>query len=225
MQYIQNTRPIVIIDEPQSVDTTAKSKEAIKSLNPLCTFRYSATHKDKINLLYRLTPVDAYQMGLVKQICVYSNTVENDFNKPYIKLLDVSMANGFSAKIELDIRDKNGKVSRKSKTVKPGTDLYVLSGERDLYEGYIIEGIDCTPGAEGIEFSNTEYIRLGKAIGGVDETIIKKAQIRRTIETHLNKELMFLDKGIKVLSLFFIDEVAKYRADDDSKGIYAQLFE
>ncbi|MBQ2931749.1 MAG: DEAD/DEAH box helicase family protein [Clostridia bacterium] len=225
MQYIQNTRPIVIIDEPQSVDTTAKSKEAIKSLNPLCTFRYSATHKDKINLLYRLTPVDAYQMGLVKQICVYSNTVENDFNKPYIKLLDVSMANGFSAKIELDIKDKNGKVSRKSKTVKPGTDLYVLSGERDLYEGYIIEGIDCTPGAEAIEFSNTEYIRLGKAIGGVDETIIKKAQIRRTIETHLNKELMFLDKGIKVLSLFFIDEVAKYRADDDGKGIYAQLFE
>ena len=225
MRYIQDTNPIVIIDEPQSVDTTDKAKAAIQSLNPLCIFRYSATHKEKINLLYRLTPVDAYQMGLVKQISVSSNTIENDFNKPYIRLLMVSQENGFSAKIELDIRDKNGKVSRKQKTVKPGADLFVLSGERDLYEGYVIEGIDCTPGQEAVEFTNTEYVKLGKAIGGFDENLIKKAQIRRTIETHLNKELMFADKGIKVLSLFFIDEVKKYRTEDGGKGIYAQMFE
>lgn len=104
-------------------------------------------------------------------------------------------------------------------------DLYELSGNRDIYEGYVIEGIDCTPDFEAIEFTNTEYIRLGKSIGGVDENIIKKAQIYRTIETHLNKELMYFNKGIKVLSLFFIDEVAKYRAADGGKGIYAQLFE
>lgn len=225
MRYIQDTNPIVIIDEPQSVDTTDKAKTAIQSLNPLCIFRYSATHKEKINLLYRLTPVDAYQMGLVKQISVSSNTIENDFNKPYIRLLTVSQENGFSAKVELDIRDKNGKVGRKSKTVKPGADLFVLSGERDLYEGYIIEGIDCTPGQEAVEFTNAEYVKLGKAIGGFDENLIKKAQIRRTIETHLNKELMFADKGIKVLSLFFIDEVKKYRTEDGGKGIYAQMFE
>jgi len=224
MRYIQDTNPIVIIDEPQSVDTTKKAKDAIKQLNPLCILRYSATHKDKLNLLYRLTPVDAYQMGLVKQICVYSNTVENDFNKPYIRLLSVSQENGFSAKIELDIRDKNGKVDRKTKVIKPGTDLFVLSGERDMYEGYTVEGIDCTPGMEAIEFTNAEYVKVGQAIGGVNDAIIKKAQIRRTIETHLNKELMYLDKGIKVLSLFFIDEVSKYRADE-GKGIYAQLFE
>lgn len=225
MRYIQDTNPIVIIDEPQSVDGTDKAKEAVKSLNPLCVLRYSATHKEKINTLYRLTPVDAYQMGLVKQICVSSNTIENDFNKPYIRLLSVSMENGFSAKIELDIKGNDGKVSRKIKTVKAGTDLFVLSGEREFYDGYIVEGIDCTPGSEQIEFTNAEFIKLGKAIGSIDENIVKKAQIRRTIETHLNKELMYLDKGIKVLSLFFIDEVKKYRAEDGGKGIYAQMFE
>lgn len=225
IEYIQGTNPIVIIDEPQSVDTTEKAKNAIKSLNPLCTFRYSATHKEKINMLYKLTPVDAYQKGLVKQICVYSNTVENDFNKPYIKLLSVKQNNGFSAKIEIDIKDKNGKVSRKTKTVKVGTDLFVLSGERDIYDGYVLEGIDCTPENEAIEFSNGEYLKLGKVMGGIDENVLKRMQIYRTIETHLNKELMYYDKGIKVLSLFFIDEVAKYRAADGGKGIYAQLFE
>lgn len=225
MRYIQDTNPIVIIDEPQSVDGTAKAKEAIASLNPLCTFRYSATHKEKINLLYRLTPVDAYQMGLVKQICVSSNTVENDFNKPYIRLLSVSMDNGFSAKIEMDGKGKDGKVTRKQITVKNNSDLYLLSGERDLYDGYVIEGISCTPGSECIEFTNTEYIPLGKAIGSVDENLIKKAQIRRTIQAHFDKELLYYDKGIKVLSLFFIDEVAKYRTAEGEKGIYAKMFE
>lgn len=227
MKYIQDTNPIVIIDEPQSVDSTEKSRKAIQSLNPLCIFRYSATHKDKINLLYRVTPVDAYQMGLVKQICVQSNTVENDFNTPYIKLLSVSMENGFSAKIEIDVKDKNGNVSRKTKTVdtNKNADLYVLSGKRDIYDGYVVEGIDCTPENEMIEFSNAEYIKLGQQIGGVDETIVKRSQIFRTIETHLNKELMYYDKGIKVLSLFFIDEVKKYRAEDGGKGVYAQIFE
>ncbi len=225
MRYIQNTNPVVIIDEPQSVDNTPKAKEAISSLNPLCVFRYSATHKEKINLLYRLTPVDAYQMGLVKQICVSSNAVANDFNKPYIKLVSVSLDNDFKAKIEIDIQNKTGNVSRKTVSVKPNDDLFLISGERELYEGYSVSGIDCTPGSEGIEFSNTEYVALGKSIGSIDENIIKEAQIRRTIQAHLDKELRYTDKGIKVLSLFFIDEVKKYRASDGSKGIYAEIFE
>lgn len=225
MRYIQDTNPIVIIDEPQSVDNTPKAKEAISSLNPLCVLRYSATHREKINLLYRLTPVDAYQMGLVKQICVSSNTVANDFNKPYIKLISVSNENGFKAKLEMDIKNKDGVVSRKIVTVKPNDDLYLVSGNRELYEGYSVAGIDCTPGAESVEFSNTEYVALGKAIGAVDENIIKEAQIRRTIQTHLDKELRYTEKGIKVLSLFFIDEVKKYRSADGEKGIYAKMFE
>lgn len=225
MRFIQDTHPIVIIDEPQSVDNTAKAKEAIASLNPLCVLRYSATHREKINLLYRLTPVDAYQMGLVKQIAVSSNQVSGGFNQPYVKLLSVSNDKGFRAKLELDAKGKNGIVARKTVTVKPGDDLFLLSGERELYEGYSIAGIDCTPGYEHVEFGNTEEVALGKAIGDVDENIVKRAQIRRTIEAHLDKELRYANKGIKVLSLFFIDKVEKYRHEDGTPGIYAKMFE
>ncbi|MDD4593153.1 MAG: hypothetical protein PHG06_22440, partial [Parabacteroides sp.] len=225
MRYIQDTHPIVIIDEPQSVDNTPKAKEAIASLNSLCVLRYSATHREKINLLYRLTPVDAYQMGLVKQISVSSNQISGGFNQPYVRLLSVSNDNGFRARVEIDIKGKDGTVSRKPVTVKPGDDLFLLSGSRDLYEGYSIAGIDCTPEYEHIEFGNTEEVGLGKAIGDVDETIVKRAQIRRTIEAHLDKELRYTDKGIKVLSLFFIDKVDKYRHEDGGMGIYAKMFE
>lgn len=225
MRYIQDTNPVVIIDEPQSVDNTPKAKEAIATLNPLCVLRYSATHREKQNLVYRLTPVDAYQMGLVKQICVISNSVINDANKPYIALKSVSSSGGFSAKIEIDVEGKDGKVSRKTITVKPGDDLYLKSGHRQLYEGYVVAGIDCTSGYECIEFSNAECLNLGKAIGSVDENVIKRAQIYHTIKTHLEKEIRLFDKGIKVLSLFFIDEVKKYRTEDGGQGVYAKMFE
>ena len=225
IRFIQETRPIVIIDEPQSVDNTPKAKEAIASLHPLCVLRYSATHREKMNLLYRLTPVDACQMGLVKQISVSSNEVSGGFNQPYVRLLSVSHDKGFRAKIEIDVRGKSGTVSRKSVTVKQGDDLFLLSGERGLYEGYEVSGIDCTPEREHIEFTNTEEVALGKAIGDVDESVVKRAQIFRTIETHLNKELVYMDMGIKVLSLFFIDRVKKYRREDGAPGIYAKMFE
>jgi type III restriction enzyme len=225
MKYIQDTNPIVIIDEPQSVDNTPKAKEAIVSLNPLAVLRYSATHREKVNLLYRLTPVDAYQMGLVKQICVSSNQVESDFNRPYIRLVSVSNDNGFSAKVEIDKADKHGKVTRKTLPIRSGADLFELSGERDLYSGYTVAGIDCTPGREAIEFDDGQILILGKAFGDVDENIIKRAQIRRTIEAHLEKELRYTEKGIKVLSLFFIDEVAKYRTAEGEPGVYATMFE
>lgn len=225
MRFIQDTNPIVIIDEPQSVDNTPKAKEAIASLHPLCVLRYSATHREKLNLLYRLTPVDAYQMGLVKQVSVSSNQVTGGFNQPYVKLLSVSNEKGFRAKIELDVKKKDGAVSRKSVTVKPGDDLFLLSGRRELYEGYTITGIDCMPGYEHIEFGNTEEVALGKSIGDVDENVVKRAQIRRTIETHLDKELRYSDLGIKVLSLFFIDKVDRYRHEDGTPGVYAKMFE
>lgn len=225
MRYIQDTHPIVIIDEPQSVDNTPKAKEAIASLNPLCVLRYSATHREKINLLYRLTPVDAYQMGLVKQISVSSNQISGGFNQPYVKLLSVSNEKGFRAKLEIDVKSKSGSVSRKTVTVKPGDSLSKLSGERELYDGYSVAGIDCTPNYEHVEFSNTEEVALGKAIGDIGENIIKRAQIKRTIEAHLDKELRYTNKEIKVLSLFFIDKVDKYRHEDGTQGIYAKMFE
>lgn len=225
MRYIRDTHPVVIIDEPQSVDTTSKAKEAIASLNPLCVLRYSATHREKINLLYRLTPVDAYQMGLVKQISVSSNHISGAFNRPYVKLLSVSNEKGFRAKLEIDVKSKSGSVSRKTVTVKPSDNLFKLSGKRELYEGYSVAGIDCTPDYEHIEFGNTEEVALGKAIGDIDENIVKRAQIKRTVEAHLDKELRYTDKGIKVLSLFFIDKVDKYRHEDGTQGIYAKMFE
>jgi len=225
MRYIQNTSPIVIIDEPQSVDNTPKAREAIQSLNPLCTLRYSATHRDKTNLLYSLTPVDAYQQGLVKQIVVASSAIEGAYNKPYIALKSVTHENGFRAKVEIDVLGKTGTVTRKTITIKPGDDLFTLSGGRQLYEGYALEGIDCAPGRELIEFTNTETLSLGKSIGSIDENIVKRTQIKRTIEAHLDKELRYTEKGIKVLSLFFIDEVAKYRTAEGEKGIYAEMFE
>ena len=225
MRFVQDTNPIVIVDEPQSVDNTPKAQEAIASLHPLCVLRYSATHRNRINLLYRLTPVDAYQLGLVKQISVFSNQIIGGHNQPYVKLLAVSNEKGFRARIELDVRDKKGTVSRKTVLVRPGADLFLLSGERALYEGYTVAGIDCTPGYEHMEFGNTEEVALGKAIGDVDENTVKRAQIRRTVEAHLDKELRYTGLGIKVLSLFFIDRVEHYRRADGTPGPYAKLFE
>ncbi|XCS12872.1 DEAD/DEAH box helicase family protein [Aeribacillus pallidus] len=224
IEFIQQTNPIVIIDEPQSVDTTPKSKEAIASLNPLCTLRYSATHVDKYNMVYRLDAMDAYNQKLVKKIEVMSVRSEESFNVPYIKLVEVKEG---KAKIELDVETR-GKVKRTTKTVKYGDDLYDISGERELYRGYMVEQIDWTEGNESIEV-NGHYLRVGDAIGDIDDDTIKRYQIRKTIEEHLDKELRLRPRGIKVLSLFFIDKVANYRDYDKDgnpvKGKYAVMFE
>lgn len=230
IDLISGTNPIVIIDEPQSVDGTKKSKEAIASLNPMCILRYSATHKEMYNLMYRLTPVDAYQENLVKHIEVASITSNEASTKPYVKLISVSDKNGYSARVEIYINNKKtGVIEKKTVTVKQNDDLWETSNEVDYYQdsGYIVDNIDCFKGEESIAFSNGEYLSIGEVIGDVDDEAIKKAQIRQTIEMHLNKELHYIKKGIKVLSLFFIDEVAKYRdySREDEKGDYAVWFE
>ncbi|MDR2267134.1 MAG: DEAD/DEAH box helicase family protein [Christensenellaceae bacterium] len=227
-EYLAECRPILIIDEPQSVDTTPKSREAINKLSPLCELRYSATHKDKVNTIYRLTPVDAYQMGIVKQICVANDSVIDDYNKPYIKLLETGVEKGgrIFARLELDFKKKDGLVKRDTVRVYTNDILENKTG-RDIYATYQVASINAMEGAEEIEFANTERLVVGSTIGAIDEMTIKREQIKCTVETHLNTELRLLDKGIKVLSLFFIDEVAKYRDHDkaDSKGIYAHIFE
>ena len=231
IDLIASTNPIVIIDEPQSVDNTAKSKEAIASLNPLCTLRYSATHRELYNLMYRLTPVDAYQENLVKHIEVASITSDDASTKPYIKLLSASNKdNTYKCRIEIYVKNKKtGTIEKKIVTAKTNDDIWELSNEVDYYEGsgYIIDNIDCFEGEESISLSNGDSIYIGESIGEVDDSVIKKAQIKQTIEMHLNKELHYVNKGIKVLSLFFIDEVAKYRDYDaeDEKGDYAVWFE
>jgi type III restriction enzyme len=227
IDFIRSVNPIVIIDEPQSVDTTAKSSEAIASLNPLCTFRYSATHVDKHNMLYKLDSIDAYDQKLVKQIEVASIEVRDGHNKAYIKLLAVDNKNGHKAKIELDIQQQGG-VSKKEKWVKQGDDLLSISGGRSIYDGYVINDIYCEAGNEYIDFtSKPDVIRLGQAIGEVNEDEYKRLQIRKTIEEHLDKELKLNPMGIKVLSLFFIDRVSNYRDYNapNEKGKYALMFE
>ncbi|CAA9891572.1 Type III restriction enzyme [Candidatus Methylobacter favarea] len=230
IEFIRDTKPIVIIDEPQSVDTTAKSKEAVASLNPLCTIRYSATHKEKYNLMYKLDSIDAYERKLVKQIEVASIQVKDGHNKAYIKLLSVDHKKSpITAKIEFD-KMQNGEVKRVVQTVKSGTDLLELSVGRDVYDGYVVNDIYCEPGNEYIDFtSKPEIIRLGALVGDVNPDEYKRLQIRKTIEEHLDKELKLTPKGIKVLSLFFIDKVANYRFYDEDgnpqKGKYALMFE
>ena len=233
IEYIQETNPIVIVDEPQSVDTTSKSKEAIASLNPLCTLRYSATHVDKHHMLYKLDSVDAYEQKLVKQIEVAGVEVKDGHNKAYIKLLSVdNKKSPITAKIEIDCHMKNGNIKRKAVVVSSRADLLdaKYSGGRDIYDGYIIEDIYCEKGNEYISFtSKPEILKLGQAIGEVDPDETKRLQIRKTIEEHLDKEVRLRPKGIKVLSLFFIDKVANYRWYDKDgnpqKGKFALMFE
>jgi len=227
IEFIASTNPILIIDEPQSVDKTSKAKEAIETLNPLCKLRYSATHIEKFNLMYKLDSIDAYEQQLVKQIEVANVKLEDTSNKPYIKLLSVK-ASPRSAKIEIDVNEK-GTIKRKAITVKDGDDLYEKSKGRDVYSGYTINDIYIKKDDEFIEFSNQESIDIGQSIGHVDEDSIKRLQIRKTIETHIDKELLLRSKDIKVLSLFFIDRVANYRAYDEEGnavlGKYALWFE
>ncbi len=233
IEFIQQTNPIVIIDEPQSVDTTDKSKEAIASLNPMCTLRYSATHVEKHHMLYKLDSVDAYEQKLVKQIEVAGIEVKDYHNKAYIKLVSVNNKKSpISAKIEIDARLKNGSIKRKEVTVTSGTDLLDTrySGGRDVYDGYIIDDIYCEQGNEYISFtSKPDILKLGQALGEVDPDEFKRLQIRKTIEEHLDKEMRLRPQGIKVLSLFFIDKVANYRWYDENgnpqKGKFALMFE
>jgi len=233
IEFIQQTNPIVIVDEPQSVDTTDKSKEAIASLNPMCTLRYSATHVEKHHMLYKLDSVDAYEQKLVKQIEVAGIEVKDGHNKAYIKLNSVNNKKSpISAKIEIDARLKNGSIKRKAVTVTSGADLLdaKYSGGRDVYDGYIIEDIYCEQGNEYISFtSKPDILKLGQALGEVDPDELKRLQIRKTIEEHLDKEMRLRPQGIKVLSLFFIDKVANYRWYDEDgnpqKGKFALMFE
>jgi type III restriction enzyme len=231
IDLIRATRPILIVDEPQSVDggLEGRGKEALGAMNPLCTLRYSATHADKHHMLYRLDAVDAYERKLVKQIEVASLEVEGGHNKGYVKLLSTNNKKGtFSARVELDVQ-RGTSVSRETVTVTPGNDLQQITG-RAVYSDCVVQSLGCKAGEEYLEMSNLETpLRPGEAIGDVDRDALKRLMIRRTIEEHLDKELRLRPQGIKVLSLFFIDVVEYYRsytADGAQvKGKYAVMFE
>lgn len=228
IEFVRATNPIVIIDEPQSVDNTDKAQEAIRALNPLCTLRYSATHKNPYNLIYSLGPIRAFDLRLVKQIVVASVTGEGARNDAYVRLVSVDRRNGIKAKVELDVQVETGP-KRKTVTVKHETDLFIASKERENYrEGYLITEINAEPGNEFIQFNNGKTLSIGQELGGIRDDPWK-AQMHNTIRRHLDKELSVKGKGIKVLSLFFIDWVANYRSYDEQgqpvKGKFAEMFE
>ena len=225
IDFIRATNPVVIIDEPQSVegDTTQDqtlSSEAITRLNPLCTLRYSATHKNYHNLLFKLDPIQAYDLRLVKRIEVDSVLGEPNLNTASVKLRGVDNEKGIKATLIVNVK-QGANTTQKKVTVKVGDDLFIKSKERFEYQdGFIVRNIDCTPGVEHVEFNNGQVVVLGRSSGGLDEEIMRE-QVRQTVKQHLQKERAVKGKGIKVLSLFFIDRVSNYRVyyEDGTVGL------
>jgi type III restriction enzyme len=233
IDLIRATRPIVIVDEPQSVDggLSGAGKAALDAMNPLCTLRYSATHANKHYMVYRLDAVDAYERKLVKQIEVAAATIDGAFNKPYVRLLEVSNnKKGISAKVELHVQMATG-AKPQVLIVHDGDDLQQLA-KRAVYADFRVGEINTVKGEEFMELrypGGEVYLALKQAHGEVDALAVQRELIRRTIKEHLEKEKLLRPKGIKVLSLFFIESVARYRQYDKDgnpvKGEYARIFE
>ena len=238
IDLVRATRPIVIVDEPQSVDggMDGKGKKAMSRMHPMCTLRYSATHQDKHNMVYRLDAVDAYEQKLVKQIEVASATVEQGFNKPYVKVVGISNKRGVvTAMVELDLLGRSGSVQRKEVPVQDGDDLEQTSG-RAIYANMRVGTLRAatkSPKTEALMELNVPggqlYLAVDESWGGVEPLAVQREMIRRTIKEHLDKEKRLRPMGVKVLSLFFIDAVDKYRVYDaegnPQKGVYATIFE
>lgn len=229
-ELVSETNPIVIIDEPQSVDNTENAQQAIAALNPSMIFRFSATHKNKsYPLVYKLGPVEAYKDKLVKQIEVAGIKRSIDGNEAYIKLISIKATKkSIAATVEMYVKN-NTSIEKKEIKLKKDDDLYLKSKRIAAYEQVgFVKDISAELGNEYIEFSGEpSIIRLSQALE--NDLQIKRAQIRKTIEEHLNKELKLNPLGIKVLSLFFIDNVANYRQYDEDNnrilGTFAKIFE
>ncbi len=226
IEYIQKSNPIVVIDEPQNMETDIR-KRAIANLNPLFTLRYSATHKNLYNLVYKLDPVKAYDLGLVKQIEVDSIVAKNDSSGAFISVDNFKVAKqSVTAKLTIFVNKKGG-VQKKQVTAKVGDDLYKLSKSWDVYkDGFVINELDADNGY--VEFSSGKIAYKGQALGGLTDQILKE-MIDATVENHFRKEKELISKGIKVLSILFIDRVANYRTYDEQgnpgKGKFALWFE
>ena len=230
IDIIAKTNPVVIIDEPQSVEGK-QTKERLKEFNPLVTLRYSATHKsDSIyNMVYRLDAQEAYNKKLVKKIAVKGISASGTTGtEGFVFLENIDVSGAFpKAIIRFEVKGKSG-VKQVTRKVDQGYDLYAQSGQMEQYKnGFTISGIDARD--DHIEFINGKKLYLGDVIGSVDEEQIRRIQIHETIVSHLERERQLFRKGIKVLSLFFIDEVAKYKQYDEAgqpiNGEYADIFE
>ncbi|MDO4907225.1 DEAD/DEAH box helicase family protein [Neisseria sp.] len=218
IKFISGTNPIVIIDEPQNMETEL-AKQAIDALNPLFTLRYSATHKNPYHKIYSLNPIEAYNKKLVKQIEVMPVLAQNDVNGAYAVLQGFSEGKKkLTAKVEIHVQDKK-ETKKKTVSVAAGDDLFDKSNGNESYRhGFIVNGLDAEAGT--LALSNGTVLTLGENQDALRDEVMKQ-QIAATVKEHLKKEGRLKARGIKVLSLFFIDKVANYR----NGGKFARWFE
>ena len=217
IHLVQATRPILILDEPQNMESELRVK-ALAALNPLFALRYSATHKNPYNVVYKLTPYEAYRQGLVKRIEVAGITKENDANQVFMRLEGVSsQKTSFTARIAVHQLLRTGQVKEKVVTVKPGDRLEAKTS-REEYAPFVIEEISVAD--QCVRFANGTEIKSGES-RGADKAAIFREQIRYTVEEHFKKQERLKPLGIKVLSLFFIDRVDNYAKED---GIIREYF-
>ena len=227
IDVIKANRPILILDEPQKMEGT-KTLKSLKEFNALFVLHYSATHKTKHNQVHRLDALDAYNQKLVKKIAVRGISVKGLSGTNaylYLESIEISSKRPPVARVEIEIKQKNG-INRVIRKLKKGDNLHDLSGQLDQYRDFVITDIDAR--TDTIDFTNGHQLRAGEATGDVNEMTLRRIQIREAIKSHFEKEKELYQSGIKVLTLFFIDEVAKYRLYTDNGeegGEYAQIFE
>lgn len=225
INVIKANRPILILDEPQKMEGT-KTLDSLKEFHPLFIMRYSATHKTEYNKVHRLDALDAYNQKLVKKIAVRGISVKGlSGTNAYLYLESIEVSKQAPiARIEMEIKQNKG-IKRIIRQLKKGDNLYDISGELDQYKDFVVSDINAT--TDTIEFKNGHQLQAGEATGDVNENALRRIQIREAIKAHFEKEDVLFRQGIKVLTLFFIDEVAKYRVYTDSGeegGEYAQIF-
>jgi type III restriction enzyme len=230
IEKLASTRPIVVMDEPQNMESEL-ARAAIASLNPLCTLRYSATHRNTYTLLYKIDPVRAYDLKLVKRIEVFSVLDEPAFNTPYVSVKSVTATKTkLTAKIEIDVEHKDGPKREPVTLTSPNhqVDLFVLSKGREAYRGWILEELRMEP--KGVSFSNGTEVSVGQATGSQQDDVMR-VQVMETVREHFDKELALWKSPpaggrIKVLSLFFIDRVAHYaKADGKIRRWFIEAYE
>lgn len=226
IDVIKANRPILILDEPQKMEGK-KTLDSLKEFNPLMVLRYSATHKTCHNKVHRLDALDAYNQKLVKKIAVRGISVKGLSGTNaylYLESIEVSKESPL-ARIEVEVKQNSG-IKRITRKLKKGDNLFDLSNGLDQYKGFVISDINAI--TDTVNFTNGVELKAGEATGDVNEATLRRIQIREAIRAHFEKEQLLFDQDIKVLTLFFIDEVAKYRIYTDAGkegGEYAKIFE
>ncbi|MEN9597564.1 MAG: hypothetical protein RL236_1998, partial [Pseudomonadota bacterium] len=226
IDVIAANRPILILDEPQKMEG-GKTLDSFIAFKPLAMLRYSATHKTTYNKIHRLDALDAYNQKLVKKIAVNGISVKGlTGTTAYLYLIDIEKSHKPPvARLEFEVKQANG-IKRIVRKINKNDNLFELSNGLEQYKGFVVSEIDWNAGV--ISFTNGEQLGVEQATGDVTEPTLRRIQIREAIKAHLQKERVLFSQDIKVLTLFFIDEVAKYRCyDENGEGVgeYAQMFE